>query len=73
MHAHLVICQTVNEKKYLEEHIEESGKELLDQIKKENVEYDFLDERADTKLFFDRVFSTLGEKTIIFQIKEDEL
>ncbi len=46
---------------------------LLEQIKKENVEYDFLDERADTKLFFNRVFTTLGERNIIFQIKDDEL
>ncbi len=37
------------------------------------MEYDFLDERADTKLFFNRVFTTLGERSIIFQIKEDEL
>ncbi len=46
---------------------------MLEQIKKENVEYDFLDERADTKLFFNRVFTTLGERNIIFQIKDDEL
>lgn len=73
MHAHLVMCQIINEKKYLEERIEEAGKELLEQIRKENVEYDYLDERADTKLLFNRVFTMLGEKNIIFQIKEDQL
>jgi hypothetical protein len=67
MHAHLVICQTIYEKNYLEDKIIAAGKELLEKIKQEDVEYDYLDERADTKLFFNRVYTMLGEKNVVFQ------
>lgn len=46
---------------------------MLEKIKQEDVEYDYLDERADTKLFFNRVYTMLGEKNVVFQAKEDEL
>jgi hypothetical protein len=32
---------------------------------------DPLDDKADLQLIFNRVFSTLGDKNVLFEIKED--
>ena len=73
MQAHLTVCETIFEKKYLILKLEEIGREIYEKIKIDKVQYDFLDARADKKLFFDRVFIPLGEKKVIFEIKDDEI